>query len=814
MGIRNLMMKMKVADQESGRKPVKIPDILIERLKPFGARFVKVEPPKIGDKNSGKAPFENEFQNNPHEANDPELQEWLNAGGNYGILLKQGVAAIETDDKKTTAKIEHRIKTFTQQSGSGRGKHFLIRTDAMENGVLLEPKTGKNLGNVQVKNKIIVGANCHHFTGGTYKIIDDSPIAWLSKEEITEIFGDALSWTGQRRKELEEQSKDEEEQIGVAIPLQDLIDLDKLKPRGNDEFQGSHPIHGSETGQNFSVNLKKNVWHCFRCNSGGGGLMWIAVENKILKCHEAQKGALKGEKFLKTIQLAKEMGFDIAGFDEDLSPDVSRFFDEVDDKPRFRAAYVADELMKENTYLTRKSDDIVFRYQPKRGVYALYGEAHIKTQTRIKLGKHTSTSRQREVLNFVKVSTYQQIEDASPHLIVLKNGVLNIKTGKLEKFDPSLFILNALGMKYDAKADCPRFKKFLSEVVRKEDIATIQEYIGYCLLRDYRFHKTLLLVGEGSNGKSTFLEVLRALLGNENVSNEPLQTLITNRFAVSQLYGKLANIYADLPAIALRDTGFFKMLTGNDTISGEYKFRDRFNFKNYAKLIFSCNQIPETPDNTVAFYRRWIIINFSNYFPDDDPNTDKNMLAKLTTPEELSGILNWALEGLRKLLKKEDFSEAKSVEETRAQYIAASDPVRAFVDECLEVDANGVETKDDVYNAYIRYCNERNLPTTTKNTFSMKLPQYVAVTASRTTRRGKKVASWQGCRLLGTKGTKGTPFSNLLETGQNKLLKTSSEENDVPSVPSVPEDGKTVSNGVIDRYFEKPKKGEKEKQWL
>jgi len=787
--IRNLLKKMKTADQESGRKPVKIPEILIERLKPFGARFVKVELPRAGDKHSGKAPFENGFQNHPYEADDPELEEWLAMGGNYGILLGEGVGAIETDSKETTAKMEKAgIKTFTQRSGSGRGKHFIIRTDATENGVLLDPKTGKNLGNIQVKNKIIVGANCHHFTGGTYKIIDDSPITWVNRIQLEEIFDNLLSWTGQRRKEIEGQSLSEQEQVGFTIPLKELIDLSEMQVLANNEYQGSHPIHGSETGQNFCVNTKKNVWHCFRCNSGGGGFMWIAVKHGILKCHEAQRNMLKGKKFLETLQKAREEGFEIKGlWDEDLNPDVERFYDKKRKKTIFRAAYVAAELMQEYTYVTRKSDKITFRYKPEKGVYALYGEAHIKTQTRIKLGKHTSTGRQNEVLNFIQVSTYKDLEDAPPHLIILKNGVLNINTGKLEKFNPESFILNALEVKYNPKADCPKFKKFLSQVIRKEDIPTIQEYIGYTLLRDYRFHKTLLLVGEGANGKSTFLEVLRALLGNENVANEPLQTLITNRFAVSQLYGKLANIYADLPAIALRNTGYFKMLTGNDTISGEYKFRDRFNFKNYSKLIFSCNQIPETPDNTVAFYRRWIIINFPNQFLEENPKTDKNLLAKLTTPEELSGILNWALDGLDRLLKKERFSVAKTVEETRAQYVKASDPIRAFAEERLEADAKAVETKDDVYNAYIEYCNAHNLPSTTKNSFSMRLPQYIAVTASKTTRLNKKVLSWQGVRLLGAKGTKGAPHFQLDKSVKQEILSLNSSKNDAPSAPLVPD---------------------------
>jgi len=522
------------------------------------------------------------------------------------------------------------------------------------------------------------------------------------------------------------------------------------------------------TGQNFSVDLERNCWHCFRCNSGGGGLMWIALENGLLQCHECQKGALRGEKFLQAIKIAQEMGFDVKLFDEDLSPDVKRFFEERKHGRKkievFVPAYVARELMDAYQYVTRKKDETIFRYAPESGVYELLGEAHAKRMIRKKLGKHLSISRQREIINFIKVSTLKDLEDAPERLIVLKNGILDLKSGKIEGFNADYFILNALPVEYEPNADCPQFKKFLDEVVAKEDQATIQEYCGYCLLRDYRHHKSLLLVGEGANGKSTFLEVLRRMLGSPNVANEPLQTLITNRFAISQLYGKLANIYPDLPAIALKDTGFFKMLTGNDTISAEYKFKDRFDFKNYAKLIFSCNRVPETPDDTVAFFRRWIIINFPNQFLEHDPRTDKSILEKLTTEKELSGILNWALQGLKRLLDNDGFTTSRTVEETRDQYIEASDPVRAFAEQRLVVKPNNVIPKDDVYDTFIQYCRERNLPTCPKNAFSMRLVEHIPATPSRTTRLGKSVRAWQGIALSDESDE---------SDGQNQLLKLS-----------------------------------------
>jgi len=272
--------------------PIKIPDILIERLKPFGPRYIKVESPRAGDEKSGKAPIEYGFQNHPYEADATPLQEHLRAGGNYGVLAGEGVIFIDTDDKQTSEKLEG-INTFTVQSGSGgHARHFYLRSDATENGVIINTETHENLGNVQVHDKFVVGPNCGHYTGGVYKIINDAPLPYVSKKQLEQIFGGKLQWAHQQRLEHEDEAA--KEKVQAQIPLEKLIDLTQLKPTSKGEYQGAHPIHGSQTGQNFCVNTDKNVWHCFRCNSGGGGLMWIAVKNGLIQCHEAQKGALRG----------------------------------------------------------------------------------------------------------------------------------------------------------------------------------------------------------------------------------------------------------------------------------------------------------------------------------------------------------------------------------------------------------------------------------------------------------------------------------------------------------------------------------------
>jgi len=732
---------------------VKIPKTLIEKLQPFGPRFIKVAKPVPGEPKSGKQAVEHAWQTHPYQGDDPEIQEWLKLGGNYGVICGEGVIGIDTDNSKLWEMFETHVKTFTVRSGNSErpGKHYYCRSDVTDNGIIGPVQNGKreNWGNIQSKNKYLVGPGCRHYTGGTYEIIDDVPLAWVSKDMLEQIFGDLLTWTGERKKLSEEIAKEERDLIDFDIPMAEIVpNFEELKEIGNGEFQGAHPIHGSTTGQNFCVNIEKNCWHCFRCNSGGGPLSWLAVKHGLIRCDQAQKGAMKGEIFLKTIELARKEGYEISlGEEEPIEPDVAKYFE---GKPlRFVPAYLARELMRKFHYLTRKADETIFLYHPDTGIYTPDGEAHIKKEIEKALGKHLRRNRQAEVLNYIICTTLQDVKEAPSSLIVLKNGIFNVETGELKPFSPDYFILNALPVKYNQHADCPKIKKFISEVVQPDDIPVLQEIAGYCLLRDYPIHKAIMCVGDGANGKSTFLELLRAFLGHENVSSESLQDLEANRFAACSLFGKLANIYPDLSDRALKSTGMFKMITGGDTISGEYKFKDRFRFKNYGKLIFSANKIPESPDDTTAFFRRWIIINFPNQFLDDDPKTDKGLLQKLTTEEELSGFFNWALEGLRRLLRNGHFSHCKSVEETREQYIRGSDPVKAFAMDCIEFKAGNLVKKDEVYEAFIEYCQEHNLPTVPKNAFSMKLPQYVPNIKSEIRKSGKqRIMFWRDISIV------------------------------------------------------------------
>jgi P4 family phage/plasmid primase-like protien len=173
-----------------------------------------------------------------------------------------------------------------------------------------------------------------------------------------------------------------------------------------------------------------------------------------------------------------------------------------------------------------------------------------------------------------------------------------------------------------------------------------------------------MFVGVGSNGKSVYLDTLTALLGAENVSHVALQDLTDDKFQAAELLGKLANIFADLDSRMITSSSRFKMLTTGDPITAQRKFGQPFTFTNYARMLFSANKIPRSHDTSYAFYRCWIVMEFTKTFTGKD--ADKHL--RDTLQGELPGIFNRALRGLQRLYDQEGFTIPQAVQDALASY--------------------------------------------------------------------------------------------------------------------------------------------------
>jgi putative DNA primase/helicase len=409
---------------------------------------------------------------------------------------------------------------------------------------------------------------------------------------------------------------------------------------------------------------------------------------------------------------------------------------------------LVDDLLAEYSFKTLRDNEECFVYE--NGVYDSPGEVKIKEECEKRVSKKFMTAHNvNEIIGHIKRSTYvKRIKfNEEKWVLNLENGLYDIQAGELSPHTPEFLSTIRIPASYDPKADCPRVKQFLTEILRQEDIPVIEELFGYCLIPDYTIQRAFLFMGDGANGKSTLLELLKHLLGTDNCCNLSLQAIESQRFAVADLFGKLANIYADIPSTKMSHVGLFKMLTGGDTIGAEKKFRDRFSFNNTARLIFSTNKPPKVDEDTLAFWRRWIFINFPNKF--EGRQADKRLLQKLTKKSELSGLLNVALQGVGRLLSQQGYSYELSPDEIAEWHQKASDPIYAFVEDACEADPEAWISKDDLYDAFLKYCDEKNIPRIGKESFgrALKNAKNVHVISQRSGPRGRQMHGWKGIQL-------------------------------------------------------------------
>ena len=339
------------------------------------------------------------------------------------------------------------------------------------------------------------------------------------------------------------------------------------------------------------------------------------------------------------------------------------------------------------------------------GVYLPCGDATLSADCQDLLGDERREARLSETMHYVHVATRLEGDPApDPQYINLANGRLEWQTRDLHPHTPAQFTVVQLPFAYDEQALCPTFDRYLQTTFDDDMAPLVEELLGWALVPDNRYEKAVMLTGAGDNGKSVFLDMVGYLLGEHNISNVALQDLEENRFRAAELYGKLANISADLDARGLRSSSMFKMLTTGDWVTAERKRQDPFKFRSVAKLIFSANKIPPSRDRTYAFYKRWIIVPFTHTFNGQDSNPSPNTTLREKLQGELPGIFLRALAGLDRLTANGAFTEPPSVRDAMNAYIRSNESVRVFVKECVVLDASGSIEKQEFYDVYTNWC--------------------------------------------------------------------------------------------------------------
>lgn len=350
-------------------------------------------------------------------------------------------------------------------------------------------------------------------------------------------------------------------------------------------------------------------------------------------------------------------------------------------------------------------------------------------------------------IEFFEETTFQKMN--------LKNGVLDLSGNEpvLIPHSKDFGFMATLPYEFDLHAYCPKFDKFMQEITldRKELEKILLEFAGYSFANEKCKHaKSLILVGSGTNGKSTFMQVLMKLAGDSACSSVPLTRFHDEKY-LATLHGKLFNLTEETPGKAFMDSSTFKNVVSGGPITARHLYKTPFTMKNRAKIIMACNELPKSEDMTDGMIRRLLIIPFDAKF--EGARVNKNIEEELAM--ESSGILNRIIEGYLRLKANMHFTDSNVVEGEVNEYRLANDSVLYFFKEHMEVKDSIVEvwtSAIDIYNRYRDYCETNGIKfNLTLSRFFNKLKRYVPDLAKRRKRRGpKKLTGYVGLKIRGT----------------------------------------------------------------
>lgn len=395
-------------------------------------------------------------------------------------------------------------------------------------------------------------------------------------------------------------------------------------------------------------------------------------------------------------------------------------------------------------------------YVFRDGVYTPEGEAHVKRCVKaltIAWEENWTANRAKETCEYIRVDAPLLWTQPPLDTLNVLNGLLDWKAKSLRPHSPEFLSPVQLPIRFDPDATCPNTEKFIEETFPEDARSVAFEIHALLMVPGIWKAKTILLQGEGANGKSVYLAAVRAFIGRENTSTLSLQKLSADRFAVSRIIGKLANICPDIPSTHLEDTSVFKAVTGDDPIDAEYKFRDGFSFNPFARLVFSCNHLPRSSDASKAFFRRWLVIPFTRTFEEGTPGvlSREELDARLADPKELSGVLNRALEVLPEVLKR-GVAETKSMRDAWREFRHTTDPLSVWLDRNIVQHASAVVPKGDLYRAYTQACEQSGRPSPSDKAFSKALKEtYPGLDDGQRRTHGKPEWCWLGIGMKTSK---------------------------------------------------------------
>lgn len=380
------------------------------------------------------------------------------------------------------------------------------------------------------------------------------------------------------------------------------------------------------------------------------------------------------------------------------------FPEEEDDGPKFfdkNKKFLFDNF---SHYLMEKANIVnlyneLYIYQD--GVY-VNGNTFIEREMINHISRLTNSQRT-EVLKYLKLIA-PRIEASSEYYIAFNNGIYDLASDSMMQFSEEFVITNKIPWDYNPDAYSEIVDKTLNKLACNDSSirAVLEECIGYCFFRRNELRKSFMLLGEKKNGKSTFLEMLKNVIGKDNCSALDLKE-IGDRFRTAQIFGKLVNIGDDIDSQYIENVGTFKKVVSGNGITIENKGQDPIEIEPYCKFIFSANDIPRMKDRSGAVLDRLIFIPFNAVFSKEDPDFDPYIIDKLRTREATEYLIRIGIAGLKRVLEKREFTVPEQSKTELQEFNERNNPILLFIKELNEEDVVG-KIVNDVYLQYSEWC--------------------------------------------------------------------------------------------------------------
>lgn len=338
----------------------------------------------------------------------------------------------------------------------------------------------------------------------------------------------------------------------------------------------------------------------------------------------------------------------------------------------------------------------------------------LRTQV-IQIKSYNSTERN-EILNALRDEGRKYIpKPAKKTWVQFADVIVDYET--YEKIDPkpNYFITNPLPYKLGENDDTPTIDELFKQWVGEKYYSNLYEILAYCMITHYPIHRIFVLLGEGRNGKGSFLKILEKFMGEENGCSSDFGLLIQGRFERARLYKKLYCQMGEINSSVIKKTNILKMLSGEDSVPIEFKGKDGFDFHNYAKIIIATNKLPESIDKTIGFFSRWMIIDFPNQF------NEKSGLIEQIPDKEFENLCLKCLNVLKALLERFKFCNEGSYEERAERYEERASTFNEFMAKYIRQEFASETALFEVYEAYVSYCSQRGIVAVKKSVVSAML---------------------------------------------------------------------------------------------